>query len=55
MSGASKIEFFNNANINNYVLERDKLENNEIIINEQYKQALTTSNRIKFTIEPNFP
>ncbi|MGL5591317.1 MAG: MG321/MPN456 family lipoprotein [Mycoplasmoidaceae bacterium] len=55
MSGASKIEFFNNGVLNPYSLERKNLENNEIEINEQYKQALTTSNSIKFTVNSTFP
>lgn len=51
MSGASKIEFYNNDILNPYNIQRTKLPNNEIILNEQYKEALTTSNKIKFTID----
>ena len=51
MSGASKIEFYNNHILNPYNIQRTKLPNNENILNEQYKEALTTSNKIKFTID----
>ncbi|MGL5246335.1 MAG: MG321/MPN456 family lipoprotein [Mycoplasmoidaceae bacterium] len=55
MSGASKIEFYNNGLLNPYILERTKLKNNEINIDKAYKEAITNSNSIKFTIEPTFP
>ncbi|MGL4616905.1 MAG: MG321/MPN456 family lipoprotein [Mycoplasmoidaceae bacterium] len=55
MSGSSEIKFYNNGLENSYVLKRDNLDNNEININEQYKQALTTSNAIEFTVDPIFP